>query len=232
MILIPVKGFTTAKQRLASLLSPVERSVFARAMLEDVLRALASCSGASPVAIITGDAGAQQVALRFGFDLIHDSDAAGETEAVAMATRVCIGRGVASVLVLPGDIPLVESREVKAVTSALSGPPDAPGVVLVPAHDGRGTNAALLRPPGLFELRFGNDSFEPHLMAARKSGQACEVLHLPGIGLDVDNAADVVQLLRAGTRTESQELLHSWNVPQRLKSLAGREHPGAWSVTP
>lgn len=231
MILIPVKGFTTAKQRLAPLLTPEERTTLARAMLEDVLRAFASCVSIPAAALVTSDATAARLGRRFGFDIVDDDRASSETQAVAAATRACLERGVASILVIPADVPLIETREIEIVLGALPNTPQLRGTVLVPAHDGRGTNAALLRPPDLFELRFGDDSFEPHLVSARKSTQLCKVLHLPGIALDVDNPADVAQLLQAEIRTEGQKLLHSWRVPDRLKTLAHGEQGRARSVT-
>ncbi|HEV2380488.1 MAG TPA: 2-phospho-L-lactate guanylyltransferase [Terriglobia bacterium] len=232
MILIPVKGFETAKQRLAPLLSAGERPTFARAMLEDVLRSLADCSNCPPVALITSDPSAQQVVLRFGCEIIEDGDALSETQAVAAAARACIERGATRILVIPGDIPLVDGREIRAVLDALPGSPDAPGAVLVPAHDGRGTNAALLRPPGLFDLRFGNDSFEPHLRVARERSRLCQVLRLPGIGLDIDNPGDLAELLQVETRTDSQKLLRSWNVRDRLQLLHNSDRQKAWGMTP
>ncbi len=62
--------------------------------------------------------------------------------------------------------------------------------MLVPAADGRGTNAIFRRPAGLFPARFGNDSFKPHHAAAQATGKPCIVLPLPGIALDVDNPED------------------------------------------
>jgi len=84
--------------------------------------------------------------------------------------------------------------------------PPAEGSVLVPAADGRGTNAVLRRPGNLFPLRFGNDSFKPHYAAAQATGKPCVVLNLPGIGLDVDNPADFEGLLSLPGETRAQRL--------------------------
>jgi 2-phospho-L-lactate guanylyltransferase len=232
MILVPVKGFTIAKQRLASVLTAEERSTLARVMLEDVLRALADCPDRPCAALITSNHEARQAASRFGFEVIEDAQASSETEAVAIAIRACIKRGVTSVMVIPGDIPLVEAGEIREVLDALPGESGERGAVLVPAHDGRGTNAALLRPPDLFGLRFGNDSFEPHWRAAQNSGGICKLLRLSGIGLDIDNPSDLAQLLRVEARTESQTLLRSWHVPDRLQPFAEHEYEPARRVSP
>ena len=225
VILIPVKGFGAAKQRLAPVLTGEERSALARTMLEDVLGALADGVDCPPVNVITSDSEAQQVAMRFGCGVISDGGATSETEAVAIATQACVDRSATAILVAPGDIPLVEGHEIRALLEALPERSKAPAAVLVPAHDGRGTNAALLRPPGLIGLRFGNDSFEPHLRAVKAKTEFVKVLRFPGIGLDIDNPADLVALLGVETRSRSQKLLQGWKVSERLLAGAGE----AWS---
>jgi len=86
------------------------------------------------------------------------------------------------------------------------------GTVLAPAADGRGTNAAFRRPSGLFPLRFGNDSFKPHLAAARATGMPVVVLHLPGIALDVDCPADLRRLVDSPGETRSQRMARQFDL--------------------
>jgi 2-phospho-L-lactate guanylyltransferase len=52
-------------------------------------------------------------------------------------------------------------------------------------------------------LRFGDDSFFPHLAAAEARGIAPSVVHLPGIALDIDNPADLAHFARLGSRTRA-----------------------------
>jgi 2-phospho-L-lactate guanylyltransferase len=89
--------------------------------------------------------------------------------------------------------------------------------VLVPAGDGRGTNAAFRRPADLFPLRFGNDSFKPHHAAAQATGRPCVILQLPGIAVDVDNPADLQQLVALPGDTRAQRLLREWKFPAELR---------------
>jgi 2-phospho-L-lactate guanylyltransferase len=210
MILIPVKNLSTAKQRLASALDQSIRTELAQAMLFDVLDALASWQKRPAVGLVTNDAFALELAARFDFEVIPDDRNSGETDAIAMATRHCESRGIESTLVIPGDIPLIQAAELEQVLAAA---PEQ-GSVLVPASDGRGTNAAFRRPAGLFPLRFGNDSFKPHLAAARATGKPCVVLSFPGIGLDVDNPADLRQLADAPGNTRAQRLVRQWDLKQ------------------
>jgi len=217
MILIPVKDLSSAKQRLAAVLSQSRRSELARAMLEDVLEAVAAVPARPPVALVTGDSYATELAAKYGFAVIPDGGNFGETHAIEMATAVCRKQGAPFTLVIPGDIPLVTSQEIAAVLNAAP----AEGCVLVPAADGRGTNAILRRPCDLIPLRFGNDSFLPHCAAAEASGKPFVILELPGIALDVDRAAELAMLLRRKPCTRAQRLLREWKFGQSWKTPLG-----------
>lgn len=201
MILLPVKNLVKAKQRLASALDQSTRTELAQLMLSDVVAAIAAFAG-DEVALATSDPFATELAGRFGFEVIRDESNISETDATEMATRTCEARGVQSTLVIPADIPLIEAADVRAIYQAS---PDA-GSVLVPSTDKRGTNAVLRRPASLFPLRFGNDSFTPHLSAAIATNKSCVVLSLPGVGLDIDTPEDLHELARAAGDKPSQML--------------------------
>ena len=62
----------------------------------------------------------------------------------------------------------------------------------------------------LFPLRFGNDSFKPHLAAAQATGQSCIVLNLPGIAVDVDNPEDLQELTMLPGNTRAQQLAREY----------------------
>lgn len=206
MILVPVKNLKQAKQRLAPVLDQGARTELAEAMVQDVLGVLASWQNRPEVAIVSCDSFALSLANKYSFEIIADHRNSGETDAIEMATRVCGMRGL-DALVIPADIPLIQAWELQAILDAA---PEV-GSVLVPAGDGRGTNAVLRRPAGLFPLRFGNDSFKPHLDAAKASGQPCVVLSLPGIAVDVDNPADLKQLVELPGETRAQRLARTWD---------------------
>jgi len=212
MILVPFKNLGEAKQRLAGVLDAHQRAALAAAMFEDVLDALAALPARPSVLVVTGDPWALALARRFEFEVFRDEVNRGETHAIAMATRHCTAIGVDWTLVLPADIPLLRADEVQRILTASPNE----GSVLVPAADGRGTNAALRRPAALFPLQFGDDSLLPHMAAAEATGRLCVPLQLAGIALDVDRPADLVALLERDARTRAQRLLHGWNVSERL----------------
>jgi 2-phospho-L-lactate/phosphoenolpyruvate guanylyltransferase len=218
VILIPVKNLSEAKQRLAAVLDQSSRTELAHAMLHDVVSATAAWAGRPKCALVTNDSFALELAVKYDFEVIPDRENTGETAAIEMATRICADRGVESTLVIPGDIPLIQTGEVEQIFT------QAPerGTILVPAADGRGTNAAFRRPANLFPLRFGNDSFKPHLAAAQAAGEPCRVLQLPGIALDVDNPEDLQDLLAQPGETRSQILLRRWASEGRIFRFPGK----------
>jgi 2-phospho-L-lactate guanylyltransferase len=175
-------------------------------MLHDVVTAIATWPQRPPCALVTSDPFARDLACQYDFEIIPDPENPGETGAIEMATAFCVARGVEWTLVIPADIPLIRANELQQILTQAP----ADGTVLAPAADGRGTNAAFRRPANLFSLRFGNDSFLPHLTAARATGKPCVVLQLPNLAVDVDNPEDVQSLLAYAGETRTQKLLRKW----------------------
>lgn len=217
MILVPVKNLSRAKQRLASVLDQPARTELAHAMLSDVLEAIAAFGG-DDVSLVTSDPFALDLAKQFAFEIIRDGANISETDAIAMATRVCESHAIDDVLVVPGDIPLIDAAELRAIYD------NAPekGTVLVPSRDKRGTNAVLRRPASLFPLLFGNDSFMPHLSAAIATDTTCVVLSLSGIALDIDTPEDLRELATALGAKKSQTLARRYGFAERTFSEDSR----------
>lgn len=190
---LPVKRFADAKQRLSSLLSQAERQSLAAAMLVDVLSALAAAP-LDGIMINTPDPLAAALARRFGARVVQIRSEDGHTAAVAAMAETLAAEGVAAMLVLPGDIPRITAAEIGQLCAARR---PAPSFTIAPAHDERGSNAVLLAPPNAVKLRFGDDSFFPHLDAARRQGIEPVAVALPGIGLDIDQPDDLRALLGA-----------------------------------
>ncbi len=197
---VPVKEQTGAKQRLSSFLPPNQRRALAAAMLEDVLDALAAAPLAG-ILLVTLDPFATALARRIGARVLTDGARDGHTGAVNAGARLLIAEGQATMLTLPGDIPRITADEVSQLIAAHRA---APSFTIAPAHDEQGSNAILLSPPDAVTLRFGEDSYFPHLAAARAVGIEPTVVRLPGIGMDIDHPADLRTFLampRMQTRT-------------------------------
>jgi 2-phospho-L-lactate guanylyltransferase len=196
---LPVKALGEAKQRLSAALTPEQRRLLMRTMLEDVLAALAAAPELAGVMLVTEEPWAEAQAARMGARLLAEGARDGHTGAVRAAQRVLAAEGAAGMLALPGDIPGVTAAEIAALAAA------GPGFAIAPAHDEMGSNGVLCGPPDAVVLRFGEDSFRPHLAAARAAGYAPRVLALPGFARDIDTPEDIaafrLSAVARGTRT-------------------------------
>jgi 2-phospho-L-lactate guanylyltransferase len=190
---VPVKELTGAKQRLSSRLSPEERRVLATIMLEDVLQAVSAVRELAGVLVVTVDPAATSLASRYGAHIVTEGARDGHTGAVTAAARLLVREGQTGMMTLPGDIPRLSSEEIAATLAAHRA---APAFTIVPAHDDLGSNTIICSPPDAVPLRFGEDSFYPHLDAARARGIEPLIVRHPGIGMDIDNPIDLATFLR------------------------------------
>ena len=202
---LPVKELEGAKQRLSPLLSPAERHALARVMIAEVMDTVAAARGLAGVLVVTLDAWAAAQAARIGARVVTDGAREGHTGSVNAGIRALLAERRFGVLALPGDIPAATAAEIEAVLA--SHPGAGRGFTIAPAHDEKGSNAVLLSPPDAVPLRFGDDSYVPHLDAARRAGLEPAIVKLPGIAMDIDHPADLAMFLALpqsqGTRTRA-----------------------------
>ena len=142
--LVPVKDLSKAKERLSAALPQEDRTALAYAMLEDVFTALSGSRLLDRTFVVSLDRKAIEIARSYGFEIIEETEQKGESSSVDYASRICMERGAESVLVVPGDAPLITSEDIDSVLEREGG---NPSVLLVPARDDYGTNAILRKPP-------------------------------------------------------------------------------------
>src|SRR5438094_4735348 len=202
---VPVKDLTRAKQRLASVLTPDERGELARAMLRDVLRALAGAH-VDRVWVVTRDAAAAAIARELGAEPVPEAETRGHTAAVALAQAEATRRGARGFLTVPGDVPCVTTDELEQIIEGVR----AGAPVFVPSRSRLGTNGVALAPPDAMPLTFGEPSFARHLETARTRNLSPRVLELPGLGLDIDTPEDLTALVAETAPTETGRLVAGW----------------------
>jgi 2-phospho-L-lactate guanylyltransferase len=201
---VPMKDTTNSKFRLRDALSKKLRRQLALAMFEDVLATLSASPGLAGVMVVTPDVTAMSLAVIHRAEILTEGAREGQTGAVAAAARWLAREGKRAMLTIPGDVPLVTPDEIAQIIAAHDRTPD---FVIVPAHDERGSNAILCAPPDAVPLKFGDDSFYPHLDAARAAGLEPKILRLPGLGLDIDNPADLAAFVKIPSNTRTRAFL-------------------------
>jgi 2-phospho-L-lactate/phosphoenolpyruvate guanylyltransferase len=216
---LPVKELAGAKQRLSSCLSPEERRALATTMLEDVLDAVSAVRELAGVLVVTVDPAATSLAARYGARIATEGARDGHTGAVTAAARLLVREGQTGMTTLPGDIPRLSPAEIDATLAAHRA---APAFTIVPAHDHLGSNMIVCSPPDAVPLRFGEDSFYPHLDAARDRGIEPLIMRQPGIGMDIDHPVDLVTFLKMSPRVRTRTLafLEQAGIADRLLAMS------------
>lgn len=193
--LLPMKGFRNAKQRLSPILGSAARELLAETMFRDVLRAVTLARGLVGTFVVTGDDKVASIAVMAGAQVIRETVENGETSAVDFARIRLKQKDCEAVLILPGDMPLVRASDVEQILGQVPDAAPAPFALLVPSHDRLGTNALLLAPPDVIQLRFGYDSFTFHTTQVTVQGlplRCCENEHF---ALDIDEPQDLERFL-------------------------------------
>jgi len=184
---VPVKSLSAAKSRLVPRLGPAAERL-ARAMLEDVLDALARTPSIARVAVVTPDEAVAEVARKAGaVALVRPG---GINESVDAAGRELAPRPDDGLLVLLGDVAGARPRDLEALVAAVA----APGVALAPSNDG-GTCALFRTPATAIPAGFGADSAKRHRELAERAGVAFRELPLPSLAVDIDEPEDLTAFL-------------------------------------
>jgi 2-phospho-L-lactate guanylyltransferase len=200
---IPVKDAALAKQRLTDALSPRLRKDLALAMFQDVLDAVAAVPELHGIAVVTADRNVAEIAQRAGAEVWSEGAHDGHTGAVS-AAACRLAAASSTMLTLPGDIPLVSRVDISGVLAAHR---PASAFTIVPAWDERGSNAIVCSPADVVPLRFGPDSYFPHLAAARAVGLTPTVVRNGAIALDIDEPSDLQSFVSKSSATRSWRLL-------------------------
>ena len=209
-IIVPVKDTRHSKQRLMASLDAHQRRSLALVMLEDVLAAIAPVRDLARCAVVTIDPDATAMAERYGMRVLTEGAGDGHTGSVSAAARLLGREGASGFLTLPGDIPNISTSEVDALLRAHR---QAPAFTIAPSHDELGSNAVACSPVDAVPLRFGSDSYFPHLAAARRAGIEPTVLRLPGIAMDIDTPEDLARFMRQEPRASTRALAYLESLP-------------------
>jgi 2-phospho-L-lactate/phosphoenolpyruvate guanylyltransferase len=190
---LPVKRFALAKQRLGASVADPLRLELARAMVADVLSALAATASIELTIVVTSEQSVALAATELHALVLEDLAEQGQSAAATLGIRRASEQGFSRVLCVPGDCPALDPLELEGL---LGVPAEDPAVVILPDRHGSGTNGLLLSPPDAIAPSFGPDSCDRHRALALAGGVPCRVERLPSLLLDVDTGEDLAALTR------------------------------------
>jgi 2-phospho-L-lactate guanylyltransferase len=134
--------------------------------------------------------------------LIDDPSEKGQSHAAATGIARAAALGFERALLVPADCPLLDPAEMDRLVADAHDRGD--DVVIVPDRHERGTNALLIDPSGPFTPQFGEESLSRHVEQARRRGLRHSVVPSPSLGLDLDTADDLDQLMAVLARSHGR----------------------------
>lgn len=197
-VVVPYAG-SEPKTRLADALDADERAGFARAMLDDVLGAVRA-TDREPEVLSTRP-----------LDL--DAPVLVDERPLTPAVNAVLAGSDDPVAVVMADLPLVRPADLERLFAA------AGDIALVPGRGG-GTNALVARHPD-FRVDYHGVSFRDHLAAAEAVGAEVGVVDSHRLSTDVDERADLVEVLLHG-RGRAREWLREAGFELVVDEDAGR----------
>jgi 2-phospho-L-lactate guanylyltransferase len=192
-VVVLIKDFSSAKQRLQPALGPRSRRALARRNAELAVRA---ASAGDHVLVVAGSDQVAGLARKWGADVLLEPRPEGQNVAARRGINRAIEQGADAVLLLSSDLPLVTADGVRELLDTAARH-ESPVAVAAPAVGRGGTNALYLRPPDAIGLHFGDDSLAKFLHEAETKGVAFVVHQSEAMALDVDEPADLARLRRA-----------------------------------
>ncbi len=197
VVIVPIKSFAGAKERLASALTAAERHKLARFMALRVLRAAAPL----PVLVVCDDDEVSAWALLNGAAVVRQAKA-GLNHAVHSGFAAAREAGYKWAIIAHSDLPLAENLN-HLLAHLFDHPQDGlPGstptaeraAVIVGDQHSDGTNVLVLATNCDFEFHYGPASFAAHLTEAALQGLDLRIVVDAALAIDIDTPSDLADL--------------------------------------
>ncbi len=197
-VLVPFKA-KEGKSRLSSALSLAGRRTLSELMLLDVLKTVGAAGLLRRCVVVSSDPRALSIATRSGASTLREPSDRGVNAAVKWAMKSI--KKEDRFMVLPSDLPLLNSRELRTATRLGS----RFGCVISPSKSFNGTNLFIFSRKTGLALSYDSDSFWNHVRGAARNSSTLAVYSGRGVLFDVDSADDLEELAKARINTPSVE---------------------------
>ena len=192
-VVVLIKDFDTAKQRLQPAMGAKSRRALAR---RNARRAVEAAAAGDRVLVVAGGAEVAEMAAARGAEVLVEPREEGQNVAARRGINRAVEKGAEAVLILSSDLPLVTIDSVRELLDSAARHA-SPVVVAAPAIGRGGTNALYIRPPDAIGLHFGDDSLTKFREDAESRGVPFVIHHSDAMALDLDEPSDLARLSRA-----------------------------------
>ncbi len=180
--IIPAKPFEHAKTRLAPVIGALEREDLARRLFLHVLKTTLRFSG--PVVVVSRSREVLRLAQSEGAVGLKEMCRPDLNAALEQAAKYAHARGALKLLIVPGDLPLLDLPDLRALARETC--------AIAPDRLGRGTNALLWPATHRPKFQFGIDSFRSHWNSAKALGLRPRAIVREGFAHDIDVPGDLL----------------------------------------
>jgi 2-phospho-L-lactate/phosphoenolpyruvate guanylyltransferase len=189
-VIVLIKDFDSAKQRLSPALGASSRRALAR---NNARLAVGAAAPGDHVLVVTGADEVAELAASWGAEVLVEPREEGQNVAARRGIDRAMRGGADAVLLLSSDLPFVTEAAVRDLlhSAALL---TAPLAVAVPAVGRGGTNALYLRPPDAIGLHFGHESLAQFRADAEQRGVRFALFESKAMALDLDEPADLARI--------------------------------------
>jgi 2-phospho-L-lactate guanylyltransferase len=181
-VVIPIKAFEQAKDRLSSVLSADQRKHLARTTALGVIESVQPAA----LFVVCDNPDVSQWATSNGATVVHQSEPGLNS---AVQAGITAAQSFDRVMIVHGDLPLPRRLRELLDSNVASNT-----VTIVPDRHRDGTNVLII-PSGVgFKCHYGAQSFEAHKAEAAKLGLAIEMVFDDELALDIDTPDDLLAL--------------------------------------
>jgi 2-phospho-L-lactate guanylyltransferase len=186
--IVPIKPLRRGKSRLAGTLTEEQRTRLNRYLLERTLTILNKIPSIEHTLVVSRDPAALALTRSMGGRTVLEDGEPQFNTALKRATIVAQSQGARAVLILPADLPLVTSDDIKAFLSLGK---DPPVIVIAPDRRLDGTNCLFVNPAGLIDYCYGLGSYQKHKNCAIEGGGKVKIVNSDRFNLDLDLPEDL-----------------------------------------
>ena len=181
-VVIPIKAFEQAKDRLSSVLSPDQRKLLARTTALGVIESVRPAS----LFVVCDNLEVSQWATSHGATVVHQSKPGLNS---AVQAGISATQSFERVMIVHSDLPLPRRlRDLFDTTVANN------TVSIVPDRHHDGTNVLIIPSGAQFECHYGAKSFTAHVAEATRLGLPLQIIEDDELALDIDTPDDLAVL--------------------------------------
>jgi len=185
--ILPVKPLSQSKTRLAHILSPAERAALTQHLIEQTIETLQKSSAINQILVVSRDERVLSTAQRYQTFTFTESAPYELKTAVTQATKYATLQAVDYILIIPADLPFLQAHEIQNILDKVS---SSESCIICPDEKQNGTNALIIPPSINFRFQYGPNSYQKHLVEAKRLNLTIQTITTPGISFDLDTEAD------------------------------------------